>query len=57
VNFVMLPSKTLGDPDASPFRLCEQPKDTRVIRVEIFLWHHLQELLGQNYVTVFIFVI
>jgi hypothetical protein len=57
MDFVMLPSKTLCDSDAPPFWLTQQPKDTRIVRVEVFLREHLEKLLWNYDMAILVMVI
>jgi hypothetical protein len=57
MNFIVLPSQTLRDPDASPLRLAQDPQGAIVVRAEVRVWDELEEWLGQDDMTIFEFVV
>lgn len=57
MNFVVLPSQTLCDADASPLRLAQDPQGPRLIRAKEWLWYELEQWFGQNDMAIFVFII
>lgn len=57
MDFVVLPTKTLCDPNSSPLLLRQEPKSSSIIRIEELLRDQLEERFGQDYMPVLIFII
>jgi hypothetical protein len=57
MHFVMFPSQTLSNSNPPPLLLCQQTQRTRVILIEVLLWNHLEQLFGQDNMSVLEFVI
>lgn len=57
MDFIVLPAQTLSDSNASPFVLGEETEHAVILRAEVFLGNHLEELLRQDNMSVFIFIV
>lgn len=55
--FIVNPTETLGDTDATPFRLAEKAECARVIVVEILLWDEFEQRFGENDMAIFELVV